>query len=128
MIRRPPRSTLFPYTTLFRSEFSKNIISPAERPAQKKREGAVGQISGDQHGANPAVQKKGNLRLYDHGDHEVLSFHREQTSRAHLHEQLRRFVIGDEYVAREKQGWNEAKNQEENEETGFKQVGEGITR
>ena len=23
MIRRPPRSTLFPYTTLFRSEFSK---------------------------------------------------------------------------------------------------------
>jgi len=25
MIRRPPRSTLFPYTTLFRSEFVKNI-------------------------------------------------------------------------------------------------------
>src|SRR2546430_5265432 len=27
MIRRPPRSTLFPYTTLFRSHFPKPIIS-----------------------------------------------------------------------------------------------------
>src|SRR3989442_4494869 len=25
MIRRPPRSTLFPYTTLFRSDFSKRV-------------------------------------------------------------------------------------------------------
>src|SRR5260370_41731151 len=25
MIRRPPRSTLFPYTTLFRSMFGKNV-------------------------------------------------------------------------------------------------------
>src|SRR2546429_5252394 len=29
MIRRPPRSTLFPYTTLFRSDFQR----PAARPA-----------------------------------------------------------------------------------------------
>src|SRR5258705_10251723 len=27
MIRRPPRSTLFPYTTLFRSPFSRSISS-----------------------------------------------------------------------------------------------------
>src|SRR3712207_7929753 len=27
MIRRPPRSTLFPYTTLFRSEFYGSLIS-----------------------------------------------------------------------------------------------------
>src|SRR2546430_16240783 len=26
MIRRPPRSTLFPYTTLFRSEFSAKLV------------------------------------------------------------------------------------------------------
>src|SRR5256885_10388911 len=26
MIRRPPRSTLFPYTTLFRSDFDKVIV------------------------------------------------------------------------------------------------------
>src|SRR2546430_9513058 len=29
MIRRPPRSTLFPYTTLFRSSFAK-IVSPID--------------------------------------------------------------------------------------------------
>src|SRR2546429_2532659 len=28
MIRRPPRSTLFPYTTLFRSSFDRNEIEP----------------------------------------------------------------------------------------------------
>src|SRR3712207_9422118 len=31
MIRRPPRSTLFPYTTLFRSEFQ-DIIGPLTDP------------------------------------------------------------------------------------------------
>src|SRR2546426_4094523 len=30
MIRRPPRSTLFPYTTLFRS---RPVVSPFHRPA-----------------------------------------------------------------------------------------------
>src|SRR2546427_5733475 len=28
MIRRPPRSTLFPYTTLFRSELAKGLVLP----------------------------------------------------------------------------------------------------
>src|SRR5690348_18481446 len=28
MIRRPPRSTLFPYTTLFRSHLSRAIVEP----------------------------------------------------------------------------------------------------
>src|SRR5438552_6602177 len=35
MIRRPPRSTLFPYTTLFRSEFSEEgvvILDVAQLP------------------------------------------------------------------------------------------------
>src|SRR3712207_9105293 len=31
MIRRPPRSTLFPYTTLFRSVFPRRTLLPAER-------------------------------------------------------------------------------------------------
>src|SRR5256885_11123736 len=30
MIRRPPRSTLFPYTTLFRSKWVKEIVSRTE--------------------------------------------------------------------------------------------------
>src|SRR3712207_8006718 len=33
MIRRPPRSTLFPYTTLFRSRGSQERRAPAARPA-----------------------------------------------------------------------------------------------
>src|SRR3712207_7150340 len=32
MIRRPPRSTLFPYTTLFRSEFRDRDEQAPERP------------------------------------------------------------------------------------------------
>src|SRR5437588_8082977 len=32
MIRRPPRSTLFPYTTLFRSSSRATSISPRTRP------------------------------------------------------------------------------------------------
>src|SRR5260221_3626603 len=32
MIRRPPRSTLFPYTTLFRSQFSKASESYRDNP------------------------------------------------------------------------------------------------
>src|SRR3989449_8512489 len=32
MIRRPPRSTLFPYTTLFRSEPSPSILDECSRP------------------------------------------------------------------------------------------------
>src|SRR5438034_9193144 len=36
MIRRPPRSTLFPYTTLFRSEL----------PRDDRRRGAAGQLGG----------------------------------------------------------------------------------
>src|SRR2546429_5389974 len=28
MIRRPPRSTLFPYTTLFRSVFAQQVVNP----------------------------------------------------------------------------------------------------
>src|SRR5438132_1891506 len=30
MIRRPPRSTLFPYTTLFRSQIAARIVDPAQ--------------------------------------------------------------------------------------------------
>src|SRR3712207_7493476 len=32
MIRRPPRSTLFPYTTLFRSPFQCNVVRRRRRP------------------------------------------------------------------------------------------------
>src|SRR5437660_5533642 len=40
MIRRPPRSTLFPYTTLFRSSIdsaSARVVAPAPRPPEDER-------------------------------------------------------------------------------------------
>src|SRR5258705_6223618 len=42
MIRRPPRSTLFPYTTLFRS--------PRRVPAVSRRGQPAGRLSDPQHG------------------------------------------------------------------------------
>src|SRR5258708_23636771 len=39
MIRRPPRSTLFPYTTLFRSRFLEGRADPADRAAGHARLG-----------------------------------------------------------------------------------------
>src|SRR2546426_6086139 len=38
MIRRPPRSTLFPYTTLFRSRGRQRARPRATRPAMRQRE------------------------------------------------------------------------------------------
>src|SRR2546427_8677018 len=37
MIRRPPRSTLFPYTTLFRSHERRRPVEPAPAPAEAAR-------------------------------------------------------------------------------------------
>src|SRR3712207_8977293 len=38
MIRRPPRSTLFPYTTLFRSLVDRGDPAPAVSPRPRERE------------------------------------------------------------------------------------------
>src|SRR3712207_7673121 len=38
MIRRPPRSTLFPYTTLFRSEI-REVVSERAEPGRVERAG-----------------------------------------------------------------------------------------
>src|SRR3712207_7196773 len=40
MIRRPPRSTLFPYTTLFRSHARKARRAPAEGVARERNRAA----------------------------------------------------------------------------------------
>src|SRR3712207_7282220 len=55
MIRRPPRSTLFPYTTLFRSEL---LVGEVERAAAQLRGVAVlvdHQLTGLGHAAIDAV-------------------------------------------------------------------------
>src|SRR2546423_11837350 len=43
MIRRPPRSTLFPYTTLFRSLFYRCLLQPTRWHGDCKRCAAVRQ-------------------------------------------------------------------------------------
>src|SRR3712207_8932280 len=55
MIRRPPRSTLFPYTTLFRSRCVVRAVQPAQgRPAARQGEHdpaahAEGAVAADLH-------------------------------------------------------------------------------
>src|SRR3712207_7776963 len=56
MIRRPPRSTLFPYTTLFRSEDERRLgaheagdprlelLVQIQRPVEQARAGAAGPV------------------------------------------------------------------------------------
>src|SRR3712207_7356342 len=48
MIRRPPRSTLFPYTTLFRSPHAEHRLPPLghARPGDARAAGALGGAGG----------------------------------------------------------------------------------
>src|SRR2546422_8380761 len=47
MIRRPPRSTLFPYTTLFRSCWPAGVLSwPTRRNGPEARSDAVAALDG----------------------------------------------------------------------------------
>src|SRR2546426_6729946 len=48
MIRRPPRSTLFPYTTLFRSEFA-GELADGEADLPERCAEALAPVGGDQH-------------------------------------------------------------------------------
>src|SRR2546427_7987411 len=61
MIRRPPRSTLFPYTTLFRSTVSTRGAAARSGPAQAARGwtpgGSHGSCGRARHGASPSVDK-----------------------------------------------------------------------
>src|SRR5688572_32747371 len=62
MIRRPPRSTLFPYTTLFRSTNCANNSSPCNEFTQAK----PGTIYNSESGLITPVT--GNAGLADYGD------------------------------------------------------------
>src|SRR3712207_7313016 len=58
MIRRPPRSTLFPYTTLFRSS---RALPDGDRPADRARRPLRRRLgrTGDIHDARPARGRAG---------------------------------------------------------------------
>src|SRR3712207_8983229 len=53
MIRRPPRSTLFPFTTLFRSQVFGTAARPAFMPMDAWREGETFRIEFDLPGVQP---------------------------------------------------------------------------
>src|SRR2546430_7326188 len=57
MIRRPPRSTLFPYTTLFRSKRGRPDDAEGSRPA-----GRLHRVRGDRYRPDQAILSAG-LRL-----------------------------------------------------------------
>src|SRR3712207_7350357 len=60
MIRRPPRSTLFPYTTLFRSQAGpgqRPAIAAIDRPRQQPEAGRAGERGG--------AARPGDVRVAD---------------------------------------------------------------
>src|SRR5256885_3268828 len=64
MIRRPPRSTLFPYTTLFRSLRARSRARPAGGPGPATGvRGGQGGLRGGVRGAQPADLAGHHARL-----------------------------------------------------------------
>src|SRR5437667_7618953 len=49
MIRRPPRSTLFPYTTLFRSIAHRLVMEPQARFSGLTARGVVEEVRSEEH-------------------------------------------------------------------------------
>src|SRR5438034_8433810 len=67
MIRRPPRSTLFPYTTLFRSGWAARARGPAAGPpASAPRPPGPGRCRGWK--APPARSEEHTSELQSHSD------------------------------------------------------------
>src|SRR5258708_11001290 len=64
MIRRPPRSTLFPYTTLFRSEGAPAQRAAHQVPAGRRRPGVVEGAGAARRAAKPFARRpRAPLRL-----------------------------------------------------------------
>src|SRR2546422_2217300 len=67
MIRRPPRSTLFPYTTLFRSVEADVAARGGEGgEGEAQRIGAVGRDAGRVLSAGRALDRRRQLRSEEH--------------------------------------------------------------
>src|SRR3712207_8047838 len=81
MIRRPPRSTLFPYTTLFRSRRGGDLpeglagVRPAEdrRPRDERRGARSGARSGGA-GVDPAVDLEDRKSTRLNSSHANISY------------------------------------------------------
>src|SRR2546430_12555232 len=69
MIRRPPRSTLFPYTTLFRSDRARNHILTDSAEAEHVAIGCRAHHTADRQRAARAAQILDDDRLAEHRSH-----------------------------------------------------------
>src|SRR3989442_4096629 len=78
MIRRPPRSTLFPYTTLFRSEVSERIIASDNEPGQI-RQATRKENVGESVEAEVEKAQTGQIRSQAETDRSELSRDRKST-------------------------------------------------
>src|SRR2546427_4868971 len=70
MIRRPPRSTLFPYTTLFRSQ--EPVSLPVEHCVVEQLGGLQGRVLVEQHGAEHRLLDRKSTRL--NSSHSQISY------------------------------------------------------
>src|SRR2546427_4624678 len=71
MIRRPPRSTLFPYTTLFRSQAGQRRWG--DRPhGEANRRGVPGALPGARHDGADELQDRKSTRL--NSSHSQISY------------------------------------------------------
>src|SRR5256886_9029478 len=77
MIRRPPRSTLFPYTTLFRSTLG--LATPRELVALRK---SLGQLPVLKNFVTPPPVGGSDLLRHLHGEIDELADVRERLERA----------------------------------------------
>src|SRR3712207_8654210 len=62
MIRRPPRSTLFPYTTLFRSDHAED---PVEEQQEDRDDDEAGRARDEALVEGLLAERRGDLRLRD---------------------------------------------------------------
>src|SRR5258708_20790600 len=72
MIRRPPRSTLFPYTTLFRSVKTISAADVAEREVPAPRPAPVAEVVHEALPAPAAAQDRKSTRL--NSSHQIISY------------------------------------------------------
>src|SRR3712207_7020090 len=66
MIRRPPRSTLFPYTTLFRSAFLEAILDASGLEGDRDEVGLAGDHAALVGAVHAAVDAAQGLRSEEH--------------------------------------------------------------
>src|SRR3712207_7697042 len=71
MIRRPPRSTLFPYTTLFRSPLPDQISRPAALRPPRQHE--IGRVEVGSSEGNPRRRRRGRRARAPSGRHQPRS-------------------------------------------------------